>query len=89
MKVQSPSPQAYTIGDSIGYDDNQRQSPFTTKNMTRAIFGRENRDKQFTMLLKPNELVDMPGPGQYSHYTEFNNEAKHATSVTAKRTANK
>lgn len=68
-KLQSPSPQAYIISDSIGYNDDQRQSPYMTKKMTRAIFGREDREKQFTMLIKPGELVDCPGPGQYSHYT--------------------
>ena len=44
MKKQSPSPQAYQISDSIGYDDNYRQSPYMTKKVQRTRFGRENRE---------------------------------------------
>lgn len=52
-----------------------------TKNMMRTRFGREDRDREFTKLLKPIELVDRPGPGQYCHQTQFDNRAKYASSV--------
>ena len=82
LKKQSPAPTAYRITDSIGYDDSVRQtSPYKTSRMQRAVFGREDRERQFTKLLKPIELTDRPGPGQYSHYTQFNNDTKLASSV--------
>lgn len=68
-KKHSPSPNAYFLNDSIGYDDGARHSPFKTSKMLRAVFGKEDRSAQFNKLLKPMELTDMPGPGTYAHWT--------------------
>ena len=69
QKKPTPSPQAYFLSDSIGYDDATRNSPFKTLRNGRAVFGRENRSRQFDSLIAPIELIQMPGPGQYSHQT--------------------
>ena len=81
FKQQSPSPQAYRIGDSIGYDDNERHSHYKTSKNNRAVFGRQNREAEYIKFLTPQETVEMPGPGQYSHYTQFNNDEKHNRSI--------
>ena len=87
QKRQSPSPQTYNLSDSIGYDDSRRHSPFKTSKMMRTCFGREDRSNQFDRLLKPIELTERPGPGSYRHFTQFNNEAKLASSIVLKKTS--
>lgn len=69
IKKQSPSPNAYRISDSIGYDDASRTSPFKTTRNNRAVFGREDRSNQFDKLILPMERVDGPGPGSYRHFS--------------------
>ena len=45
------------------------------------MFGRENRSNKFDQLLLPIEKIEAPGPGSYSHYTQFNNKHKLAQSM--------
>lgn len=79
MKKQSPSPDAYHIGDSIGYDDEHRIGPFKTSRMMRPRFGREDRSNKFDSALVPADLTERPGPGSYAHFTQFDSEAKQAS----------
>jgi len=78
MKKQSPSPDKYHLGDSIGYDDDHRSGPFKTQRMMRTRFGREDRSRKFDKALVPEELIERPGPGSYAHFTQFNNDSKEA-----------
>lgn len=68
-KRQSPGPNSYFIGDSIGYDDEHRSGPFKTSRMMRPRFGREDRSKEFDSALVADDLVERPGPGSYAHFT--------------------
>ena len=77
LKRQSPDPTAYTLPGSVGFDDKRRSAaPFVTTKQARTVFGRENRTRKFNSLLTPNEVFNVPGPGQYAHYTTFNNDMK-------------
>ena len=82
MKKQSPAPNCYNIGDSIGYEDGMRQSPYKTTKMLRTSFGRENRSNKFDSALVHDDLIDRPGPGKYAHSTAFNNEAKQKLAMS-------
>ena len=45
MRIQVPSPNTYTLGDSIGYSIERENSPFKTKGGKRAVFGKEDRSR--------------------------------------------
>ena len=76
-KRHSPSPTSYTLPGSVGFDDTKRSAaPFVTTKQGRTVFGRENRSKKFGSLLTPNEVFNVPGPGHYAFYTQFNNDQK-------------
>jgi len=63
LKKNNPSPASYRITDSIGYDDESRNSPYKSTRMHKAVFGFENREAQFEKLLRPLELIERPSPG--------------------------
>mgnify|MGYP007004896507 CR=1 FL=1 len=64
LKFSSPSPTAYTLPGSIGFDDKRRSAaPFVTSKQGRTIFGKEDRSRKFNSLLTPNEVFNVPGPG--------------------------
>jgi len=87
-KKQSPCPQSYHIADSIGYEDNSINL-FKMSNAMRVRFGNENRSRQFDKILQPLERSEVPGPGQYSHQTQFDNEIKFQLSVKHKNSLQK
>ena len=45
MRINVPSPQAYKLGDSLGYSRESENSPFKTRGGSRTIFGKEDRSK--------------------------------------------
>ena len=46
-KRGSPSPTAYTLPGTIGFDDNERVAPFKSLKQRRTVFGKEDRSKEF------------------------------------------
>ena len=56
-------------------------NPYKTTKTAQVVFGKD-RSSGIDMLLSlgaPDKEV--PGPGQYQHFTEFNNSRKLASSV--------
>ena len=49
--------------------------------MGKTVFGRTSRDREFDKLLSPKAVCEVPGPGSYAHYTEFNNDEKGRLTV--------
>ena len=77
QKQQSPPPNKYSISDSIGYD----QGPFKTTKSIKPHFSKDRR-VGIDLLFKMNVDRDpSPGPGTYTHFSEFNNTRKHNASI--------
>ena len=76
-----PSPVAYTMPSTIGYDERRRSMPYTASRQRRTVFGKEDRSKVFERMLVNKIQHEIPGPGQYAHYTEFNNDEKFSSSL--------
>ena len=55
-KRGTPSPTAYTLPETIGFNDSERAAPFKSLKQSRTVFGKEDRSKEFSKQILSAEI---------------------------------